>query len=138
MTADVILVDVPPNGLAEMLGGLIRANLERRPKRAALLRPAVVELAAADAGVEATARIRPGRIEISNGPANPGAHVAIAADGRDLLTLACAPLRFGLPDVLRRDGRAALRLVLRRRVRIAGMLRHPVVLARFSRLLSVR
>jgi hypothetical protein len=138
VTAEVVLADDAPNGLAEMLAGLIRANLDRRPERSALLRPAVVEIAAADAGVEVTVRLRPGVVEVENGPANPGSDVAIVADARDLLELSAAPLRLGLPDPVRRDGRAVLVLVLRRRVRIAGLLRHPIALSRFARLLSAR
>ncbi|MGZ5291005.1 MAG: hypothetical protein ACXWXQ_06460 [Actinomycetota bacterium] len=138
MRVEVVVLDREPNGLAEMLGGLIRANLDRRPGRAALLRPAVIELEAADACVRASVRTAPGRVEIRNGAANPGAHLSILADGPDLLALASAPLRFGLPDPLRGEGREVLRSVLGRRVRISGLLRHPVVLSRFARLLSAR
>jgi hypothetical protein len=133
----VVLADDEPNGLAGMLAGLIDANLARRPDRAALLRPAAVELEATDAGVSVTVRIRDGEVRIANGPANPGSGIRIRADGQELLALSAVPLLLGYPDPRRSEGRAVLGALARRRVRISGLLRHPIVLSRFARLLSV-
>ena len=138
MTVPVAAVDPQPNGLAELLSRLIGSNLERDPSRRALLARATVELEAVDAGVSATVHVRPEAVEVSNGPANPGWDLRVEASSADLLELSSAPLLLGLPNPLHRDGRAVLAGVLRRRVRIAGMLRHPVRLSRFARLLSVR
>ena len=132
----VVLVDREPSGLATMLAGLIEQNLERDPARRELLHPVLVSIAAPDAGVSVTVRIAPERVEIADG-ADPTAELAITADSTALLALTSAPLRFGLPDPLRAGGRAVLRDVLARRVRIRGMLTHPRVLARVSSLLSV-
>ncbi len=70
--------------------------------------------------------MRPGSIEIANGRANPGSDLRIRAPSQELLALSSAPLLLGLPDPRRRDGRAVLAGVARGRVRIAGLLRHPV------------
>lgn len=138
MTLEVVLTDAEPNGLARMLAGLIESNLARRPERAALLRPAIVEVDAADAGVAVTVRLDRGRVRVSNGSATPHPDVRVRASGHDLLALSAAPLRLGFPDPLRREGRAVLRRIASGQVRVSGMLRHPVVLSRFSRLLSAR
>ena len=137
MTHEVVLIDAEPSGLARMLAGLLEANLSRRPERVALLRPAVVEVDAVDAGVAVTVRFDRGRVRVSNGSATPS-DVRVRASGHDLLALSGAPLRFGFPDPLRREGRAVLRRIAAGQVRVSGMLRHPVVLSRFSRLLSAR
>jgi hypothetical protein len=137
VTAVIVLVDAVPTGLAEMLAGLLGANLLRRPEREVLLRPAVIGIEAADAGVAITVRLTERRIEISNGAAIRGSDLRIRADGADLLALSVSPLRLGLPDPLTGEGRAILRRVASGRVRISGMLRHPIVLSRFARLLSV-
>jgi hypothetical protein len=120
-----------------MLARLLDANLATRPPRRSLVRPAVVELAVVDAQVVATIRISPDAVVVANGPANPAPDVRIAARAQDLLAMAAAPLLLGLPNPFRHDGRSVVRRVLRRQVRIAGLVRHPLVLSRFARLLSV-
>ena len=132
----VVLVDREPNGLATMLAGLIEQNLARDPARRRLLHPVLVSITAPDAAVSATVRIERERVEVGDG-ADATAELAIVADSSALLALTAAPLRFGLPDPLRPAGRAVLRDVLAKRVRIRGMLAHPRVLARVSSLLSV-
>jgi hypothetical protein len=135
--AAVVLADAAPSGLAQMLAGLIESNLARDPERRRLLRPTTVVIDAVDAGVAVTIRLSPGRVAIANGDASRGADVRIRGPAQDLLGLANAPLRFGLPDPLRPAGRAVLRGIVARRVRVSGMVRHPAALARFARLLSV-
>jgi len=131
----VSFADAEPNGLADLVGRLIASNLEREPGRRRLLRPAVVELSASDADVRATIRLSPG-VTVSNGPAASRPHLRVTADAYDLIELAAAPLRLGLPDVFDAQGRAVLRQIARRHVRVSGMLRHPIRLTRFTRLLS--
>ena len=133
----VTYADPEPNGLANLVGRLLEANLEVHPARRRLLRPSVVELDATDADVSVTVRIERDRAEIANGGGGLGAHVTVEAHGQDLLDLAGAPIRFGLPDVLRRPGRSVVRRIFSRDVRVSGMFRHPVRMSRFLRLLSV-
>ncbi len=127
-----------PNGLAELVGGLCEANLQRHPERRALLRSGVVELTAIDAGVSVTLRLEQGLVTVESGSAEPRADVRVRADSGTLIQLSAAPLRLGLPDVATREGRAVIRKLLRRELRVRGMLRHPLVLARLTRLLSAR
>jgi len=135
---NVVYADKEPNGLAAMVGGLIEANLRQHPDRRSLLRPAVVELAASDAGVSVRIALSPNRVLVSNGPSRPGRpRVRVRADSESLLRLSSAPLRFGLPDPFSRDGRRVLSKVVRREIRISGLIAHPLTVARFSRLLSV-
>lgn len=133
----VTFVDVDPNGLADLVGRLIASNLERDPGRRRLLRHAFVELSASDADIQATIHLSPARVSVSNGPASSRPHLRIRADAYDLIELAAAPLRLGLPDLLDARGRAVLRRIAARHVRVEGMLVHPIRLSRFTRLLSV-
>ena len=125
-----------PSGLAAIVGGLIEQNLARDPTRIRLLRPALAAISAPDADVSITIELIPGAVLIAEG-SDPRAQVGITADSTRLLALTAAPLRFGLPDVFDRRGRAVLRDVLMRRVRIRGLIAHPRRLARLSSLLSV-
>jgi hypothetical protein len=134
----VVYADREPNGLASMVGGLIEANLRQHPERRSLLRPAVVELVAVDAGVSVRIALSPGQVSVANGSSRPGRpRVRVLADSDGLLLLSSAPLRFGLPDPLSSDGRWVLAKVLRGQIRISGLVAHPLTVARFARLLSV-
>jgi hypothetical protein len=135
---DVAYLDTEPNGLASMLGGLIQANLAAHPERAThLARPAIFSIHAPDAGVGVSIRLSAGRVAVRNGMVRM-AHVRIEADSGSLFGLSAVPLRFGLPDLATREGRAVIGDVFWRRLRIRGMLLHPGKLARLSKLLSVR
>ena len=134
----VSLADVEPNGLAEMVAGLIEANLHRHPARRRLFKPAVVEITARDAHVSVTLTFALGSVVVANGASADGrAHLRVVTDSATLLELSATPLRLGLPDPLSRRGRHLVRSVLGREIRIDGMLRHPVKLARLNKLLSV-
>ena len=121
----VTVVAAEPSGLALMVADLIEQNLARDPARRALLRPTVAVLDAPDADVTVFLRIV------------PDAHLRIRAASERLLDLTTAPLRFGLPDPLRSEGRAIVADLLRRHIRIRGLLSHPLRLARLTQLLTV-
>ena len=134
----VRFADAEPNGLADLVGRLIQTNLEADPDRRSLLRDTIVRLRATDAVTEATVVLSSAGVAVSNGPpAGRRPHLVIVAEAYDLIELAGAPLRFGFPDALHARGRAVLRRIATRRVRVSGMLRHPIRLSRFTRLLSV-
>jgi hypothetical protein len=132
----VRFVDADPNGLADLVGRLIEANLEAEPERRRLLRAGVIELSASDAQMQATIGLSTDGVTVSNGPAGPRPHLRVVADAYDLVQLAGAPLRFGFPDAFDAQGRAVLGRIARRHVRVSGMFRHPIRLSRFTRLLS--
>lgn len=133
----VSFADAEPNGLADLVGRLIASNLERDPERHRLLRPSVVELSASDADIQATIHLAPAAVTVANGHASTRPHLRVRADAYDLIELAAAPLRLGVPDVFDARGRAVLRQIVVRHVRVSGILAHPVRLTRFTRLLSV-
>ena len=123
------------SGLAAMLADLLDQNLTREPARARLLRSCVATLEATDAGVATTLRLDRGRVVVADGTA-ARAHLRVRTSAERLLALAAAPLRFGLPDPLRPEGRAVLHDVARGLLRIDGLLAHPLRGARLMTLLS--
>ena len=133
----VRFADPEPNGLADLVGRLIETNLEADPDRRSLLHDTVVRLRASDAATEATITLSIAGVAVSNGPVDRRPHLILLAEAYDLIELAGAPLRFGLPDALHPRGRAVIRRIATGRVRVSGMLRHPIRLSRFTRLLSV-
>lgn len=124
-----------PSGLATMIADLVEQNLARDPARRRLLRPCVAVLEAPDADVTVHLRVGRGGVRVGDGDV-PGAHVRIRSDAEELLALTTVPLRAGLPDVVRREGRGVVRDLLTRRLRIRGLLTHPMRSARLTLLLS--
>jgi len=134
--ATVTVVGSESSGLATLLAELIEQNLSRDPDRRRLLLPCVTVLEASDAGVTVHVRVSGRGVRIGDGDV-ADAHLRIRGASERLLALTSAPLFLGLPDLARADGRAVVRDLLSRRMRIRGLLRHPVRLARFGSLLSV-
>ena len=129
--------DPEPNGLAAMIGGLIQANLEQHPDRERLLRPAVVGIEATDAEVGLTLRLAPGRVQVAGGIVGRP-NVVVRTDSDTLTELTSVPLRFGFPDAMTPEGRAITAKLLRRQLRVKGLVLFPGVVSRLNRLLSVR
>ena len=130
-------MDAEPNGLAAMIGGLIEANVEAHPDRARLLEPpAVVGIVARDAEVSCTVRLSPDRVTVANGLAGRPA-VVVRADTMTLTDLTTMPLRLGYPDALTPAGRAVSAKLVKGDLKVRGLLRHPAVVSRLNRLLSV-
>jgi hypothetical protein len=123
------------SGLTTMLADLVQQNLVREPSRARLLRECTATLEATDAGVTSTLQLGSGRVVVADGAA-ARADLRVRASAQRLLALAAAPLRIGLPDPFRAEGRAVLRDVVRGLLRIEGMFIHPFRATRLVRLLS--
>lgn len=136
MTPAVEFLDEEPNGIAAMIGGLIEANLAAHPERAKLLRRATVGVVAEDAHVALTLSLSPGKVTVRNGLI-PSVDVLVRTDAETLTELASVPLRLGLPDVLRREGRALAGKLFSGGLRVQGLVRHAGVVSRLNRLLAV-
>jgi hypothetical protein len=129
-------LDAEPSGLASMIGGLIEGNLAAHPDRAALLRPALVGLVATDAGVAITLRLRPGVVTVAEGLVGRP-QVVVEADSETLTELSSTPLWLGFPDARTDHGMAVTRKLVRGQLRVRGLARHPGMVSRLNRLLSV-
>jgi hypothetical protein len=137
MAVTVEYPDPAPNGLAAMLGGVIEGNLAAHPERERLLaKPATYAIAAPDADVAVSIRLGPGRVTVRNGVVGKP-HVRVTTDSETLLGLSSVPLKFGLPDVMTREGRAVNKKLLKGQLKVKGLLLHPGKLGRLNKLLSV-
>lgn len=132
-----MVVDPGAGGLGEMLAGLVSANLEQHPSRERFLKGArgEVNVEATDAGTACGLRFEAGRLTVGVPSARP--HLRISTTSDLLMSLTTVPLRFGLPDALRRDGRKVTGHLAARRLRVVGMFRHLGLLRRVQSLISV-
>jgi hypothetical protein len=119
-----------------LIGGLIEANLAAHPERTSLLRPAVVGLVAIDVGVAITLRIAPRGVTVVDGLGGRP-QVVVEADSDTLTELSSVPLRLGFPDPTTAEGRAITGKLVRGELKVRGLARHPGIVSRLNRLLSV-
>ena len=125
-------------GLAVMIADLIRQNLERAPRKHADFQKlsASVSMEVPDADVTIMLEFSRGALLIHGGQ-HDGAHLHIRADSTTLLALPLVRISAGLPNLFSPDSSALRNGLLSGGVRIGGMLRHPLRLVRFTRLISV-
>jgi hypothetical protein len=131
-------------GFRALVEGLLEANLHRAPERAMLIRRReAAALVATDAGIAVTIQMlpgaahAPGTVLVHEGE-DPWAEVVVHAESMALLEMAGTPLRFGLPDVLTPTGRDVVGQIVRRRIRVRGLIRNLGTVRRLSILLSAR
>jgi hypothetical protein len=125
------------DGLADMVADLFSDNLANEPARGALLRgrPWRVEVIVVDAESQFVISITPGGVAIT--PADGAkSSLRVSTDGETLIDLPEVPLLLGLPDPRRAGGRTIISKLLRRKLRIGGLLLHPLRLTRLLRLLN--
>lgn len=125
----VRLDSAEPNALAAML-------VERLEQAGATIGGSGrVSLKAVDIGLSATLEFASGLVSVRNGSSKE-AQVQLRSDTASLVELADAPSLLGVPSPFSASGRDVLSLLARRRIRIVGAFRHPLVLLRFSRLMG--
>jgi hypothetical protein len=125
-------------GLAAMLSDLIRQNLEEKPDKRSDLEKLdiVVSIEVSDADVSVRLSFRGGTVALRNAEAG-AADIRISATAETVLSLCSLRIRRGIPMLVNRDGLAMLGKILSGKLRIGGLLLHPVQLLRFTRLMSV-
>ena len=137
MAASVQFQGGEPNGLAAMLGAIIEGNLAAHPELERLLAtPATYAIVAPDVDVAVSIRLSPGTVAVRNGVVGRP-NVVVTADSETLVGMSAVPLAFGLPDPRTKEGREVNRKLLKRQLRVKGLVRHPGKLARLNKLLTV-
>ena len=140
MTQPSIIVDetAQENGLAIMLADLLRQNMEQHPEKNRVfswLRGSVA-ISAPDAEVDLTMFFNRGSCVVFDGiVGKPDLH--IEANSEEILGLSNIPLKFGIPDMLSKQGQDLVKKLLTRKIRIAGLPFHPITLTLLTNLLSV-
>jgi hypothetical protein len=117
---EVRLGELQQGGLAPAVMAIIDRGIRRRPDLARVLR-AEVELAFQDGHPPVRITFKDDVVVVEDGPAQDP---DIRIDGRlgDHIALMVAPVVGGLPSLFDARGRAALGMVVSRRVRIQGSL----------------
>jgi len=126
-------------GLAVMMADIIKGNLRDKPVRENDFNAlnGNIYLQAVDSDVDMTMAFNKGSLTVHNGKVgNP--NICIAADSLTLLDLANINIKFGLPFYFDKAGLTVLSKLLTRKLKLQGLITHPIMLTRFTKLMSVK
>ena len=135
----VDFADAEPSAIAVMLGGLIEANVDRRAERRrdfdALAARVGIWVTDIDEGV--TLDFQRGRLVVHNG-LQPRRDITIRAEADTVMSLSNLRIGpFGLPVYYDEVGRGVAMKLLRRRLRIDGLLGNLATVNSVTRIFSV-
>jgi hypothetical protein len=126
-------------GLPSMIADIIKANLAVKPQKQNDFNAlnGNICLQAEDAGLNMTMVFDKGTLTIHNGKVgNP--KLCISTDSGTLLNLPNIDIKFGLPYYFDKVGLEVVKKVLNGGLKIKGLLIHPIMLTRFTKLMSVK
>jgi hypothetical protein len=130
--------DAHENGLANIIKDLLEQNIANHPEREkdakALSGGIVIE--ASDINVSLTLICKNGNIHIKNGVIKPF-KLKITTASDNIMKLNLLKIKFGLPCYFDKSGREVLSLFLKGKLKINGVLIHPIMLIHITKLFSV-
>jgi len=136
----VILLDEGAKdvGLADMVFHLIRQNLEQKPHKLRSFQAlkSNVVIVASDIEITITLAFRNGKLTVYNGIVGE-ADLKIVTDHDVILQLSLINICLGLPNYFDETGRDILKNLLLGKLKIEGMLKHPLQLTHLTKIFSV-
>jgi hypothetical protein len=138
MTQIELAASVEEGGMASMIADIIKGNLEEKPHRASDFKAlnGNIYMRAEDAEVDMTLAFSNGSLMVHGGKYG-AAKISIATDSATLLDLANINIKWGLPYYLDGVGRSVITRLVTGKLKINGLLTHPIMLTRFTKLMSV-
>ncbi len=136
--AEVVLApgadEVP---LAIMLGDLLKQNLEQKPEKIKDFNALCISVGidAVDAEAQITLQFQKGTLTVHGGLVN--CDLVISTDAATLLGLSNMTIKFGLPWYFDKTGMEVIKKLLKRELKIKGLLLHPFALTRLTKVMSV-
>ena len=126
-------------GMAVMLADMIKTNLENQPEREKDFNALKgnVYIQAEDADVDMTMAFDKGNLTVYSGKVGDPI-ISIATDSASLLELANISIKMGLPYYFDEAGREVIKKLLKRELRIKGLLTHTIALTRLTKVMSVK
>lgn len=131
--------EIEDGGMATMIADIIKGNLEEKPKREKDFNAlnGSIYMQAEDAEVDMTLIFKKGSLEVHNGKVGKP-KISIVTDSGTMLDLANISVKFGLPYYFDATGREVIAKLVTGKLKIKGLVSHPIKLTRFTKLMSVR
>jgi hypothetical protein len=116
---------------------MLRQNLESKPDRVKDFNALGLNVGidVTDAEAQITLQFEKGKLTVHGGLVNPD--LVISTDSVSLLELGTLKIKFGLPYYFDAQGMAVIKKLLKRELKIKGMLLHPFALTRLTKVMSV-
>jgi hypothetical protein len=136
-------IDLAPGledgGMATMIADIIKGNLQEKPRRKKDFNAlnGNIYMQAEDAEVDMTLIFKKGSLSVHNGKVGKP-QISIVTDSSTLLDLANISVKFGLPYYLDATGRGVIAKLVTGKLKIKGLISHPIKLTRFTKLMSVK
>lgn len=123
--------------LAVMLAELLGKNLEDKPARIKDFNALNISVGidATDAETQITLQFQKGKLTVHGGLVDPG--LVISTDAATLMGLSTMTIKFGLPWYFDATGMEVIKKLLKRELKIKGLLLHPFALTRLTKVMSV-
>ena len=138
MTQIIIDKDARDNGLANMIKDLLTQNIASHPQRAkdanALNGNIIID--AKDIDVSLTLVCGKGKIQIRDGSIEPY-RLKITTASDNIMKLNMLKIKWGLPYYFDKAGREVLAMLFNGKLKVNGLVAHPVMLTRITKLFSV-
>jgi len=137
--SDILLDDSAlENGLALMIKDLISQNIMAHPERSKDLNRlnGNIAIVARDIGVSLTLNCKKGVIVLYDG-AKQKCKLQIETDSDNILKLSTLRIKFKMPYLFDKTGREVIGLFFQGKLKIYGLLRHPVLLIHLTKLFSI-
>lgn len=131
--------EVEDGGMATMIADIIKGNIEEKPYRINEFNAlnGNIYMNAEDAEVDMTLAFFGGWLKVYNGKVGDPM-ISITTDSATMLDLANISIKFGLPYYLDATGMGIIGKLLSGKLKIKGLITHPVKLTRFTKLMSVK
>ncbi len=126
------------NGLAAMIRDLMSQNIGNHPGRAKDLTAlnGNIAISARDIEVSLTLECNKGSVVIYDGIKQP-CKLTIETDSDNILKLSTLKIKAGLPYYFDKTGREILGMLFNGKLKIQGLLKHPLLLTHITKLFSV-
>ncbi len=133
-----VAADAEDLAIAGLLGSMLESNLEQKPEKLKDFKKlkAKISFVASDIDVAVTFDFRKGKATVHEG-IDHCSKLVISADTMTLMDLANIKIVAGLPWYFDAVGRGVMMKLLTRKFQVIGLLTHPILLIRISRVMSV-
>ena len=138
MTENLVVNNAADVPFSYILTDLLKTNLEQKPHKLKTFNNlhAVIGIEVTDVGKSVSLVFTGEMVTLEEG-LKEGAPVVVTAESEIIISLNFINIKWGLPYYFDEAGRNVIKLLISGQLKIKGMLLHPVILTRLTKVMSV-